>query len=134
MDLGEGKVVAEVGNLVVHDGLADDGSVGGAGGALQVFELIDERPWHLAGGLRVEMFLKGKPAFSWGAFVCAWVETAAKSNRLAATRHFIGADTSCAVWTRARPEWNYCTANFRVAGGRPSNQIQTHGDRNTSDG
>ena len=37
----EREVVADQGNLVLFDGLVDDGEGVGAGGALEVFELVD---------------------------------------------------------------------------------------------
>jgi hypothetical protein len=41
VDLGEREVAAIVGDFVGGDGFADDGCVGGAERALQVFELDD---------------------------------------------------------------------------------------------
>ena len=58
----EGEVVADEGNLVVLDGGVDDGIGVGAGGALEVFELVDG-DLGSGGGLSMEVSLKVLPVF-----------------------------------------------------------------------
>jgi len=94
VDLGEGEVAAQVGQLVLDDGGADDGaSAAQTGHSMSSNSMMATLA--PAGGLRMEVSLKGKPAerlaFA-GTMVWAPARTLTQRTRAAASIAFMAVE------------------------------------------